>query len=91
MSKEENRKKEFVETLNVMTIDEDVYPEIKVIKEKAFPFSMALRILLNETEEGRELKSNREKGNISAEEIKEGVFELAKKYRHLIVYYDYEQ
>jgi hypothetical protein len=42
-----------------MTIEEDVYSEIKVIVEKTYPFSMALRILLNETVEGRELKSNR--------------------------------
>lgn len=89
MKTEENRKKEFVETLNVMTIDEDVYPEIKLV-EKTYPFMQALSILLRETEEGRELKFNREMRKINADDFKKEVFALARKYRHLIVYYDYE-
>lgn len=90
MKSEENRKNEFVETLNVATIEADIYPETKGIVEKTYPFTQALSILLRETEEGRELFFNRLEGKIDADEYKKRVFELAKKYRHLVVYYDYE-
>jgi hypothetical protein len=90
MKSEESRKKEFVGTLNVTTIDEDVYPKTKAIVEKTYPFTQALGILLRETEDGRELFYNRLEGKIDAEAYKKGIVILAKKYRHLIVYYDYE-
>ena len=90
MKSEECRKQEFVDTLNVMTIDEDVHPETKQIVEKTYPFSMAIRILLNETEEGRVLKSEREEGIVNRDDFLKRLLKKKKKYRHLVVYYDYE-
>lgn len=90
MSKVDKRKKEFVETLNVTTIYNDVNLKNKKIVEKGFSLSEGISILLR-TEEGKELLSKRSQGKIDAREFRKGILILAKKHRHLLVYYVYEE
>lgn len=74
-------KKEFEETLGVSSMDESSLN----YKPKSLPFSQALHILLNDTQEGIDLKERRQKNEISAKEFRLELIEISKKYRHLIV------
>lgn len=75
--------KDFEKLLGVTLIQGDQIPE--PVKQETLPFSQALVVLLTKTDEGKDLHDNLISRKVSITDYRKNIFELADKYRHLIV------